>query len=141
MQAVGLPFSQPATLLWWRAVLAALIGVVCFLALSPNPPTDLDSGSDKVNHLLAFAALSVAACFSFPGVRANHIAGFLMLLAFGGAIELMQSSIPGRGSEWGDLLADALGIGIGTMLAIGWRRWRDSRTAKIAPEGAKATTS
>jgi VanZ family protein len=41
------------------------------------------------------------------------------LLAYGGAIEIIQWFVPGRSCEWGDLLADAMGISIGALLAAG----------------------
>jgi len=46
----------------------------------------------------------------------------LALLAYGGAIEVIQLFVPGRSCEWGDLLADAIGISLGVLLAKGMTR-------------------
>jgi VanZ family protein len=37
-------------------------------------------------------------------------------------IELLQSQIPGRDAEWGDLLADAIGTSVGMLSALSLRR-------------------
>jgi VanZ family protein len=58
--------------------------------------------------------------------RGTRLAVLLALLAFGGAIELLQLLVPQRSAEWADLLADGLGIVVGALLALGWlRRRRD----------------
>jgi VanZ family protein len=38
-------------------------------------------------------------------------------VAFGGLIEVLQLFVPGRSSEWGDLLADSVGIAGGAVIA------------------------
>jgi VanZ family protein len=40
------------------------------------------------------------------------------LLAFGGLIEILQAFVPGRDSDWHDLLADAVGTAAGAALAL-----------------------
>ncbi|MDD9725803.1 VanZ family protein [Roseovarius sp. SK2] len=69
---------------------------------------------DKVLHLLAFAALILPMAVTEPR-RALRLAP--VYIAFGAAIEVIQPAF-GRGAEWLDLLADALGVGLG--LALGW---------------------
>ncbi len=44
------------------------------------------------------------------------------LLAYGAAIEVLQSFTPNRQAEWGDLLADGLGIALGALLGTAWLR-------------------
>jgi VanZ family protein len=100
----------------WRIVLALLLGTVCWLAFSPNPPPQADTGWDKLNHLLAFSVLAMCACHAFPCTRRRFLSVTMALLAFGLFIELVQTQIPGRSGEWPDLLADSLGIGTGLLL-------------------------
>jgi VanZ family protein len=69
---------------------------------------------DKVLHLLAFALLILPMTLVDPG-RALRLAP--VCIAFGAAIEVIQPTF-GRGAEWLDLLADALGVGLG--LGAGW---------------------
>ncbi len=103
----------------WRAVLALLLCVITWLALSPAPPPQADLGWDKLNHLAAFATLAVVAvlgrCGSFWRIGGA-------LVAYGGLIEVLQSFTPSRVGEWPDLLADAVGIALGLLLAAGLRK-------------------
>ena len=94
------------------ACLALLIG---YLTLSPAPFLSIP-GSDKINHLIGFTALMI------PGALLYRHALYWLLpsvIAFGGAIELIQPYVNRRG-EWADFWADAtgalLGAGIGLLL-------------------------
>ena len=103
----------------WRAVLYVLLVTISYLALTPAPPASVDLGWDKLNHTAAFAALALAACLGWPETRYGKAPLMLALLAYGGAIEIIQWFVPGRSCEWGDLLADAMGISVGALLAAG----------------------
>lgn len=98
----------------WRLLFLALLLLVGWLALTPQPPRELTTGWDKSNHLLAFATLMVCARLAWPS---RWLALFTGLLAYGGAIELAQLYVPGRECEWADLLADGIGIAIGQLFA------------------------
>ena len=78
-----------------------------------------------MNHALAFAVLAVLGRWSYPRSTA---AVLLSLLAYGGLIEALQSLTPHRSAEWGDLLAD----GIGLALA-----WLAMRLLVGSPSGAE----
>jgi VanZ family protein len=108
----------------WRWALLLLAVLIALLAVLPAPPKQMDLGWDKLNHLAAFAALGLCAVFGWRSSRAARLAVLLALLAFGGAIELVQLQVPNRSGEWGDLGADAIGIGIGALLALLWLRRR-----------------
>jgi VanZ family protein len=108
----------------WRWALLLLSGLVAVLALVPAPPRQMDLGWDKLNHVFAFAALAVCAVFGWRSSHAARLAVLLALLAFGGAIELVQLQVPNRSGEWSDLGADAIGIGLGALLAWLWLRLR-----------------
>lgn len=105
----------------WRAVLASLLATISVLALVPGDAAPELGLADKWQHLLAFTALGAAALWSvrLAAPLLGRVA--VTLLAFGGAIELLQLAIPGRQGEWTDLLADAIGIGIGMCLAAALR--------------------
>ena len=108
----------------WRWALLLLAAVVAVLAVVPAPPRPLDLGWDKLNHVLAFATLAVCAVLGWRSSRAARLAVLLALLAYGGAIELVQRQLPNRSGEWADLGADAIGIGLGALLALGWLQVR-----------------
>jgi len=109
--------TSPPAIAAWRVALLLLIVAVSYLALTPTPPARLDTGWDKLNHALAFSALSIAGYFAFPGSRGRWLAIVCGLVALGGMIEVLQLFVPGRNSEWGDLLADSVGILAGSAMA------------------------
>ncbi|MEK8050715.1 VanZ family protein [Ideonella sp. DXS22W] len=98
----------------WRISLWLLIMVVSWLAFNPKPPAGATLGWDKLNHASAFAALAFCAARAHVGATGRIVAG---LLAYGALIEVVQSMVPGRSGEVADLLADAVGLGAGLLLA------------------------
>lgn len=98
-----------------------LVGIaIAVLTLMPVPTGA--PGSDKLYHVLAFAALA----FPMSTVRAAFATGiFLAVCGYGGLIELVQPFF-GRSAEWSDLWADAvgaaLGTGAGVIVGSAWRK-------------------
>ena len=119
-QFVRVVALSPSAARAWRALLLLLVVAVAYLALSPKPPTSIDLGWDKLNHMAAFTALAFAATMSTPGSRGVRLALLGSVLAFGGLIEILQLFVPGRASEWGDLLADSIGVVCGAFIAACW---------------------
>ena len=84
---------------------------------APPPAPD---GSDKVLHLIAFAALS------FPLARTGRIGltpVFVGASAFGGLIELIQPTF-NRSADTADWVADILGVVLGIICGLIYRRLR-----------------
>ena len=110
----------------WRIALVLLVLVVTWLAVVPMPPRALTTGWDKLNHASAFGALALTARLAFPLGRIAAWRIVIALIAYGGLIEIVQLFVPGRDSDWADLLADSIGVGIGLLVATGllalWRR-------------------
>lgn len=102
--------------LWRLAFLMCLVAVLT-LSLVPTTPETLTTGWDKTNHLLGFAMLAVLGCCSYPG---RTLAVLAALLGYGALIEGLQSLTPYRFAEWGDWLADALGLLAGWLLVRVW---------------------
>lgn len=115
--------NDPKSSAWWRWLLAALVLTVSWLALSPAPPDAFDSGWDKLNHAGAFAALTLAGAFASPRSRLGVWALLVGLLGFGALIEIAQSFTATRSAEWGDLLADVVGMAAGGLVAMLITRW------------------
>ena len=110
---------------FWTALLAVLALVIGALALTPQPPPTLDTGWDKLNHVLAFAALAFCARHAAQGARWPAPAWQVGVLAYGVLIEIAQTAVPGRHGEWPDLLANAVGIVLGAAAAsLSQRRWQ-----------------
>ena len=111
----------PAT---WRCLAGGAfwlyLALVLLLTLSPAPylkPLSSFTFWDKAEHCLAFALLAWLALQVWP---ARPLRLLLILLAFGGAIELVQAATGWRSGEWADWLADGIG------LVFGWLLWRVS---------------
>jgi VanZ family protein len=99
----------------WRASFFGCLAAVLVLSLVPGEVRLPDTGWDKSNHFIGFAALAVTGLNAYPQRPSQLLLG---LLAFGGLVEVLQSFTPSRYAEWLDLLADAIG------LLLGWVVWR-----------------
>lgn len=105
-----------------RVVLALvlLVSVVVLFAPASDVPS-APAGTDKVVHLLLFAALAVSARWS--GGRGAPVAAGLVLYAV--ASELVQGLTPlARSASLADLTADVAGILVGS-LAWAWATRRE----------------
>lgn len=88
--------------------IALIIGVGTLSPPSGSEPLPL---TDKQLHFLAFALLALP----LGWVRPRWVLWLIPLaLAYGASIELIQPSV-GRSGDWGDLLADGLGIIAGVI--------------------------
>ena len=105
------PGAAERILRWLFAATAIAVLVLSLLPLEPDAPS---LGWDKANHMSAFALLALLGCRAWPG---RTLALFIGLLAYGGLIEILQSFTGYRSAEWGDLLADALGLPLGWVVA------------------------
>jgi VanZ family protein len=101
----------------WRVLLILIAGAVGYLALIPAPPVLIDTGWDKANHMLAFGSMAFTAFLSCRSSKTMRIVLMGLLFGYGGLIEILQMSVPNRAAEWGDLLADTLGIATGAAVA------------------------
>jgi VanZ family protein len=120
----------------WALLWALLILVLCLMPGAALPAwhwADLFS-VDKLVHagLFAVQALLVLRAAGGQG-RADAFPWLLAVVAYGGALELMQM-LPalGRRGDWNDLAANTLGA----LLGWAWHRWRSGsqRTAAIASD-------
>lgn len=101
----------------------AAAAVVGALSLAPGGALPTTHIGDKVEHLLAYAALGLlGVATARNGNRAA--CSILGIIAFGAVIEILQMFSPGRYAEFGDILADAAGASIGGAIAITLRRGR-----------------
>ncbi len=99
----------------WAFIFWSCVAVVLLLSLSPPAEHLLAAGWDKSNHVLAFSVLAILGCRTYPSHLAAVMAG---LLLYGGLIEVLQSFTPYRVAEWGDIIADGLGLFLGFGLDI-----------------------
>lgn len=96
------------------AVALAAVLVVSLLPPSSLPP--VHTGWDKADHALAWLALGLLGMLAWPKRKAVVLAG---LVAYGGAVELLQGMTGWRQPEWADLLADVLGLAVAVLVSAG----------------------
>ena len=85
-----------------------------------DQPPPAPDGTDKLVHLIAFAALA------FPLARTGRfglLPVFIGASAFGGAIELIQPSF-NRSADVNDWIADIIGVALGIGCGLLYRRIR-----------------
>ena len=104
------------TLIMKTVLTVAMLGPI-------HQPPPAPDGSDKVVHLIAFAALAFPlACTG----RFGLVPVFVGASAYGGLIELIQPSF-GRSAEMQDWIADIVGVTLAIVLALLYRRLRKHR--------------
>jgi VanZ family protein len=104
--------TRPDLALRWagRVLFLTALVLISDLALQPGHafPPDL-FGPDKVQHVLAFMALTVLARMGWPSIHGGVI--FVVLMGYGVGIEIAQSQPwVGRTSSMADIVADGVGI-------------------------------
>lgn len=109
-------------------LLVVLAAVILVLALMPPSGGSGLFGWDKADHVAAFSALAFCGVYGLRGRPGSRTALWVGLLALGIAIEWGQMFIPGRSSDWVDVVADAAGIAFGMALAQGLAVKLDRRT-------------
>lgn len=110
------PLLRTLAVLFWLALCLTLV-----MALVPRPPVAALGLNDKVQHMAAFAVLSLLAWLAFPRQRLSVL--FLTLAAIGGLIEILQM-IPAlhRDADVKDWIADCLAIAA-VLGLCGGLRW------------------
>ena len=72
---------------------------------------------DKLQHFGAYLALSILPVIGFRDKRRGLMAGLSMFL-LGVLMELGQHFSPGRAMELGDVAANGVGVGCGTLMGL-----------------------
>jgi VanZ family protein len=88
-------------------------------------------------HALAYGGLAVALAYAFQDSawrdRSVLITVALVAVAYGGSIELLQSTLDARTADFGDLLTNAVGAGVAVVCwRIVTRRVRFYRAQRLA---------
>jgi VanZ family protein len=118
---------------FWLTVGATLVALIVWGSLTPSPPNfDITLPDfDKVEHFSAYLMLTAWFTAAFPR-RWLWVA--LVFAVLGGLIEILQG-YTGRDPEWGDWLADCLGVAAGVWYPARWalriRLWLAQRYAYV----------
>lgn len=100
------------------ALTLALGIIIAILTLTPFDSLNVP-GSDKLHHVLAFAALAFPLPFARPRLVLPVILG---VSAYGGLIEIIQPYF-GREADWADFIADVIGAILGGVLGMQSGKW------------------
>ncbi len=103
-------------LVFWCVLIA--VGIVSLLPREALPETHL---WDKLEHAAAYAILCVIGVVSYPRKRTRWVL-LIGLVAFGTALELGQSFVPGREASSADVIANTFGVVIGFAVSMFTRR-------------------
>ena len=105
------------------------IGVLAVIALSVIPQeAKPDTGmSGKLNHIAAYAALALVGGIAFKRQRPLFmmVVGLLLL---GAGLELVQALLPSRFASGYDVLANMVGIALGSAVAISTNTFMNRRS-------------
>ena len=90
------------------------------MAILPHPPEVPGEPNDKVQHIIAFATLSLLGSFAYP--RAALLQLLVRLSLFGAFIEVVQAiPVLHRDSDFFDWVADTAAVVV-VLLLVHWRR-------------------
>lgn len=115
-----LPLRYPKT---WLALGWCLVALAVTLSLMPSTALPKVGLSDKIEHAIGYAALTIWFAGIYP--RSRYLLIAIALLVLGVAIEFAQGAMGwGRVSEVRDVFANACGVTAGIVAALlGLGRW------------------
>ena len=102
--------------------ITVLIGITVLSLLPPEHGVELHSG-DKTGHFLAYMVLTIN-WLILAKTRQRSFLVFSGTLTYGIFMEMLQLLVPGRDASVADILANALGSGIGWLLVGAFRAYR-----------------
>ncbi len=117
----------------WLGLGLAMLLFILILSLWPLPvQPDAPQNIDKIIHAVVFTVLMVWFTGASGTRGMNSYAKiFLLLVAYGAVMEILQSFAPYRFMSLGDLIADIVGLGLGWLLARmgaeNWCIWLEAR--------------
>jgi hypothetical protein len=104
-------WERVARIAYWTAIVT-----IFALAVAPIPETGLPGG-DKANHFAAFLALAAGGALIFHRSPLPRTA--LLLIAYGGAIELAQGlPLVKRDCDMLDWVTDIAGVAAGSLVVL-----------------------
>lgn len=111
-------------------LLLELLGIIYLSLKSPNGGVNVQL-NDKVGHFIGYGVLSLNTflVFGFKPIR-KGILLFIGLLGMGAILEGLQGFVPGREVSGLDIVANSIGVAIGTALNFVWKKYQSK--AKIS---------
>ena len=123
----------------WLVLFLALCGITLAVALLPATRAPGGTGWDKLDHLLAFAALGVIGVLALRPTPRGALLVVALLLMLGAGIEWLQGFTPSRQADFADFVADMVGAVAGTGGALLLVRLAERRTRPRADDAPGST--
>lgn len=108
----------------------AVLAIILFSGLKPEPVPQMFPQQDKLHHLLGFAALAFSLRLAFARAHFGWLLAASLMAAL--LIELGQEFLPQRTASMGDMLANTLGVLLGAGCSLVLEAWLRSRQKKGA---------
>ena len=108
-------YSKQMRFFFWIALIGSYILAIMPQDMAPS----FQSLSDKTLHFIAFAVLALLLNLSYRMAWWKSVVTLLLYACF---IEFSQYFTPNRCAEWMDVLADAIGIGLGLVLYSAYKK-------------------
>lgn len=118
--------SRPA----WQGLFLAALLFTLVMAWLPHPPSVPGNPNDKIQHIAAFACLSLLGAMAFPAFPLARLGERLSFL--GAIIEVVQA-IPAlhRDCDIRDWIADTLAVIVALFVVGALRRSRTRRSREV----------
>jgi len=104
----------------FKALFYICVVAILYLATTTQEIKPLEHTWDKANHFIAFTTLYILLSLAYQNLSLRIKA--LILIGFGIMIEIVQSFIPGRDFSGFDVIADSIGIFIGSVLFMIYKK-------------------
>lgn len=105
---------------------------IAVLSLLPRPVgVGSGFGAPELDHLFAYLVTAGVLALGHMRTRSRLVV-CILLIGFGGLMELGQAAIPGRDAGIGDFLVNAFGVGVGLVTAMHFDRMVLSRVWRTA---------
>ncbi len=108
-------YSKQIRFFFWTALIGSYILAIMPQDMAPS----FQSLSDKTLHFIAFAVLALLLNLSYKMAWWKSVVYLLLYACF---IEFSQYFTPNRCAEWMDIVADAIGIGLGLVVYAGYKK-------------------
>jgi len=108
-------YSPKMRILFWVALISSYVLAIMPQEMAPS----FQSLSDKSLHFIAFAVLTLLLNLSY---RMQWWKTVVYLLFYAIFIEFSQTFTPNRCAEWLDIVADAIGIVLGLVLYVVYKK-------------------
>ncbi len=125
-----MPLKKNPNILYKLPAIVFAIAIL-YLAVTPlpEPPVDVPM-SDKIAHFGAFLLLGVLSALPIRRGGKTFFWAFVLPVAYGILIELIQSRVPNRNAEFMDFVADALGAFASYIAIVIFLKYKHHKTTE-----------